>query len=87
MKGKALFLAASLTLACEPAQANDTQSDVMRALQSQGYSVERVGRTFLGRIKLTVSDATTTREIIVSRYTGEVLHQRTLVRRQSFPES
>jgi len=78
MKNKELLLAALLALACVPAHATDVQSVFIRDLRSQGYEIEGMRRTFLGRTVLTVSNGELTREIVISRNTGEILYQRTL---------
>lgn len=54
-------------------RAEDLADEVVRALQRQGYSRIRVGRTFLGRTRITASSPKRKREIILNPRTGEIL--------------
>lgn len=49
-----------------------TLDDLLIQLQNAGYSIDDITRTFLGRIRVLASDATTTREVVMSRTTGEI---------------
>jgi len=69
----AFSVVACLMLAPAASFAGDAHKDVIRILQSQGYTVESVHRSFLGRAKITVSNDSHTRQIVVSRSTGDDL--------------
>lgn len=47
---------------------------VVAELQAAGYQVIDMSRTLLGRIRLTLQNAFETRQIVVSRSTGEVMY-------------
>ncbi|MDQ7079233.1 MAG: hypothetical protein Q9M41_01040 [Paracoccaceae bacterium] len=56
------------------AQTGNKMIDEMIAqLRSQGYTQFQVGRTFFGRIRIDALSKTGAREVIMNRYTGEVL--------------
>lgn len=74
-----------MTLFASPGFASDAHVAVIEMLQQQGHTVESVQRTFLGRAKITVTIDGRTRQIIVSRSTGEVLHERTISTGSSGP--
>lgn len=46
--------------------------DLLIDLQDSGYTIDDITRSFLGRIRVFASDPTTTREIVMSRTTGEI---------------
>lgn len=50
-----------------------TLEDVIFQLQSAGYEIEDITRTFLGRLRVVARRDGTRREIIMSRSTGEIL--------------
>ena len=50
-----------------------TLDDVITQLESAGFSIDDIGRTFLGRIRITASNQTMIREIVMSRATGEIM--------------
>jgi hypothetical protein len=50
-----------------------TVDDVILQLQAAGFTIDEVTRTLLGRIRVLASNQTTTREIVMSRATGEIL--------------
>ena len=50
-----------------------TLEDVIFQLQTAGYEVEDITRTFLGRLRVVAKIDGTRREIIMSRSTGEIL--------------
>lgn len=86
-KTQICLFVASMTLSVGPghatdilpfAFASDAHVAVIQQLQQQGATVESVQRTFLGRAKITVTIDGRTRQIVVSRSTGEVLHERTI---------
>lgn len=49
-----------------------TLDDLLSQLQATGYTIDDISRTFLGRFRVIASNGTTTREIIMSRTTGEI---------------
>ena len=49
------------------------QDEVFAALQAQGFTVTEVGRTFLGRIRITAESEAGTREVVMHQRTGEIL--------------
>lgn len=51
----------------------DVQDDIVRQLQSMGFSQVEVSRTLLGRVRITAEGADGSREIIVNPMTGEIL--------------
>lgn len=64
--------------AAGPAAAQETDvSDVVRTLRAEGFQVTRIGRTWLGRIRIEAKDEDTLREVILSRSTGEILQDAT----------
>jgi hypothetical protein len=50
-----------------------TQAQVTAALEDQGYRVEKVRRSLLGRVIITARSAAHVREVVMSRATGEIL--------------
>lgn len=50
-----------------------TQAQVTAALEGQGYRVEKVRRSLLGRVIITARNAAHVREVVMSRATGEIL--------------
>ncbi len=65
-------LALALPLAAATPAGAETVQDVIRTLQSEGYTVTEVGRTFLGRIRVEAVLGDVRREVILSRSTGEI---------------
>lgn len=65
-----------------------TLDDLLTQLQAAGFTVDDISRTFLGRIRVVARDATTTREIVMSRTTGEIFSDvsRSLAPRAAQPE-
>ena len=53
-----------------------THVDVVSALRANGYEVTSVARTFMGRVKIIAIKNGQTREVVVSRHTGEVKSDR-----------
>jgi len=49
-----------------------TLEDVIFQLQTAGYEIEDITRTFLGRLRVVARNDGTRREIIMSRSTGEI---------------
>ncbi|WP_322889772.1 MULTISPECIES: hypothetical protein [unclassified Yoonia] len=49
-----------------------TLDDLLIQLQSAGFSIDDISRTFLGRIRVVASNDTTIREVVMSRTTGEI---------------
>lgn len=89
MKHKFALAGFCLVMSGQPAMTDTVQGHLLMAasqahlaviqmLKENGYTVVSVKRTFLGRAKVTVSNNLHTREIIVSRSTGEVMHERTV---------
>lgn len=52
--------------------AGEKAAEVIAQLQAAGYQVVDVSKTLLGRIKVTVQNEVHTREIFISRATGEI---------------
>lgn len=48
--------------------------DVIAQLESSGYTLDSVEKTFLGRMKITAHNRAHVREMVVSRSTGEIMH-------------
>jgi uncharacterized membrane protein YgcG len=89
MKRNLALVGFCLLMSAQPAISGSFQSQfaiaasqahlaVIQMLKENGYSVVSIKRTFLGRAKVTVTNNLHTREIIVSRSTGEVMHERTV---------
>ncbi len=70
-----VFLAGLIggALAATAAQARDRSDDILRELKLNGYRIEDVGRTFLGRVRILATKNGGRREIIVNPATGEIL--------------
>jgi hypothetical protein len=51
-----------------------TYLDVVAQLEQRGYSVIAIERTLLGRMKVRARNEAHLRELVVSRHTGEVMH-------------
>lgn len=47
--------------------------DVIAQLESSGYTLDKVEKTFLGRMKITARNRVHLRELVVSRSTGEIM--------------
>jgi len=47
--------------------------DVIAQLESAGYTLDKVEKTFLGRMKITARNRVHLRELVVSRSTGEIM--------------
>jgi len=52
---------------------NKMVDEMIAQLRSQGFTQFQVGRTFFGRIRIDALSKTGAREVIMNRYTGEVL--------------
>jgi len=67
------------TMAMSTAQAQDDQSVrlspemVSDALQEQGYSVESITRTLLGRVRVVASAGQIWREVVIDLSSGQIL--------------
>ena len=78
-----------LMLAHQPAMAQtadqtpDIAQPVVSRLQTEGYAVTEVSRTWLGRILITATTEGHLREIVLNRTTGEVLRDRLFPLRSS----
>ncbi len=68
-----LLAAALLGLAPGPAAAQDPVDDIVARLKSEGFAVEQVEQTMLGRIRIEAVRDGERREIVVDRSTGEIL--------------
>jgi hypothetical protein len=55
-----------------------TQTQVTAALEDQGYRVEKVRRSLLGRVIITARNDAHVREVVMSRATGEILSDQIL---------
>jgi hypothetical protein len=75
-------LVASLAMT-GPALARDFSSEVEAKLSSQGYEIESVARTLLGRVRILARNAEGEREIILNPRTGEILRDLWLTRGKS----
>ena len=60
-----------LLLAGSPLKA-ETVQDMIKILESEGFVVTDIGRTFLGRIRIEAVSDGFVREVILSRSTGEI---------------
>ncbi|MES2145971.1 MAG: hypothetical protein V4516_16855 [Pseudomonadota bacterium] len=76
-------LVAGATLAGGPALAQDYASEVERRLVRQGYRIEAVGRTLLGRVRILARNSEGEREIILNPRTGEILRDLWIARGSS----
>ncbi|WP_156103005.1 hypothetical protein [Thioclava atlantica] len=56
---------------------------VIQSLKAQGYAIERVSRTFLGRYQILARNPTQLREVIVSSSTGEIKRDAVIKRFES----
>lgn len=65
----------ALLVTVQPAFAADriTLNMVKAALQGQGYTVDTVTRTLLGRVRLIASDGAVWREIVLDPSSGQIL--------------
>ena len=63
---------ALILLAPAPAATAETVADMLRTLESEGFVVTDIGRTFLGRIRIEAVSDGYVREVILSRSTGEI---------------
>jgi len=52
---------------------NRTSQDVVAALEYEGYLIDTISRTLLGRIQIKASNTIHERRIVMSRTTGEIL--------------
>jgi len=70
-----VFLAALIgsAMTATAAAARDRSDDILRELKRNGYRIEDVGRTFLGRVRILATRNGGRREIIVNPVTGEIL--------------
>jgi len=50
-----------------------TYLDVIEGLEKDGFQIDKVTRTFLGRYRILARNATQLREVVVSSSTGEIL--------------
>lgn len=73
---KSFLFAATTSLAlmnAPIAHAADTQDRIVEALQDQGFSVKKVKRTWLGRVRIEASGGGLAREVVFNPSTGEIL--------------
>ena len=56
-----------------------TYLDVVAQLEQRGYAIDSIERTLLGRMMIRARNKVHLRELVVSRHTGEVMHD-TIVR-------
>ena len=52
---------------------NRTYLDVLAELEMEGYTINQLTTTWLGRIKITAQSAANLREVVVSHTTGEIM--------------
>jgi hypothetical protein len=65
---------AGFTLAAGPALAEDDFALALQdRLEKQGFEIEAVGRTWLGRVRILARDSRGEREIVLNPRTGEIL--------------
>lgn len=62
---------------------NKMIDDMIAQLRSQGYTQFQVGRTFFGRIRIDALSKTGAREVIMNRYTGEILRDADMTARRA----
>jgi hypothetical protein len=80
MKRNLLALAsllAVLSLSAEAFAQSSVADDVVARLQSSGYTISNVRKSWLGRIVVTASNETLEREIVLNRTSGEVIRDQT----------
>lgn len=74
---KWLWITTALVLLLGQAPANAQGSEitgpVVSRIESQGYTISRIARTWLGRIVITAHDGRNLREVVVNRTNGEIL--------------
>lgn len=72
---KRILIAALMVLLCTPAfaQQNPHVAHMISVIESEGYVVEEVERTWLGRIRIESRSRQGKRETVINRFTGEVL--------------
>lgn len=66
-------LAGAFVLPASSATAESVREQIVRQLQAQGFGDVRVGRTLLGRLRITARRGNLVREIIANPWTGEIL--------------
>ncbi len=62
---------------------NKMVDDMIGQLRNQGYTQFQVGRTFFGRIRIDALSKNGAREVIMNRYTGEVLRDADMTARRA----
>ena len=62
---------------------NKMVDDMIAQLRNQGYTQFQVGRTFFGRIRIDALSKNGAREVIMNRYTGEVLRDADMTARRA----
>ncbi|MCR8723394.1 hypothetical protein [Frigidibacter sp. ROC022] len=72
-----LAMTVGLTSAPTPVHAGDQSAEptyvqVVASLQNDGFTIDKISRTFLGRIRIVASNSKVVREVVVSRNTGEI---------------
>lgn len=70
-----LVLATAMPVA-QPVFANPIADSAVSQLRKQGYSDIQVQRTLLGRIRITATSETYTRELVIHPITGEIMRDR-----------
>lgn len=70
-----LVLAMALPMA-RPVFANPIADSAVSQLRNQGYNDIQVRRTLLGRIRITATSETNTRELVIHPITGEIMRDR-----------
>jgi len=77
-----LVLAMALPMA-RPIFANPIADSAVSQLRKQGYNDIQVQRTLLGRIRITATNETYTRELVIHPITGEIMRDRWSTNAQS----
>ena len=71
------WLLLALLLWAAPVQAEtDFVAPVVSRLEAEGFTINEVKRTWLGRILITATDSNGLREIVLNRHNGEILRDR-----------
>ena len=64
---------AAVPILAGPARAQDFSAELQERLRREGFRIESVGRTLLGRVRILAQSGSGEREIILNPRTGEIL--------------
>lgn len=79
MKRLLIWVTLLVSLWQSPVQAQtDFTTPIVTQLESEGYTVSKIKRTWLGRILIVANTKGSLREIVLNRQTGMVLHDQTI---------